>query len=172
MGNPSHCSTEELLAHLQSAVEEVFQTMLSTMITLIEPAGAQAEPRPALPGPGDAQRVQFEAVVEFRGPRNGAVVLQCTTEGALDIARGLLMLEAGTSVALAEVQDAIGECANMVTGSLKTRALDPYGTFSLGVPQFGAGVQPPGARKQSQLRFRMSEGCAAIEIWMEEPAAA
>ncbi len=171
MGNPTHCSTSELLAHLQSAVQDVFQTMLNTMVTLIEPAGCGNEPRAPLPDPGDAPRVQLEAVVAFHGPQNGAVVLQCTAEGATDIARGLLMLDAGTSIPLADVQDAIGECANMVAGSLKTRALDPYGEFKLGLPKFGAGAPHACARSAGQLRFRMSQGCAAIEIWMEEPAA-
>jgi len=170
MGNPTQCSAEELLLHLQSAVEEVFQTMLNTMVTLVESGSGEASPRPALPAASEAQRVQFEAVVEFHGPRNGAVVLQCTAEGAMDIARGLLMLDAGTIVPPSELQDAIGECTNMVTGSLKTRALDPYGVFSLGVPKFGSGPQSR-ARRTGQLRFRMSEGCAAIEIWIEEPAA-
>lgn len=171
MANPSQCSTEELLAHLQSAVEDVFQTMLNTMVTLIEPGAGEPEPKPALPGSCEAHQVQIEAVVEFRGPSNGAVVLQCTAEGATDIARGLLMLDAGSSVSLSEVRDAIGECANMVTGSLKMRAFDPYGKFTLGVPRFNEGHSLSRAQRAGQLRFRMSEGCAAIEIWMEEPAA-
>ncbi|MBK7641982.1 MAG: chemotaxis protein CheX [Planctomycetes bacterium] len=172
MGNPIHCSAEEMVAHLQSAVEDVFQTMLNTMITLIDAGCAEGAPRAALPSGGEPARVQFEAVVPFSGPRNGAVVLQCTAEGAMDIARGLLMLEAGCSVPLEEVQDAIGECANMVSGSLKTRALDPYGVFHLGVPQFGTSSADASRRSAGQLAFRMSEGCAAVEVWMEESAAA
>ena len=168
MDRQASCSSEELLEHLRCAVEEVFHTMLNTVVTLVTPSG-EGPAAPALPGI-EPHLVQAEAVVEFHGPRNGAVVLRCSAEGALDIARGLLMLDAGSSVPLADVRDAIGECANMVTGALKTRAFDPYGTFSLGVPRIGTHAANSGVDRAGQLVFRMSEGCAAIEIWLEEPS--
>ncbi len=173
MARPLNCSSEELLSHLQASVEDVFQTMLNTMVTVVEPAHGPSEPRSALPASGglDPVHVHVEAKVDFSGPQNGALILQCTAEGAMDIARGLLMLDSQTTVSLDEVKDAIGECANLVTGALKTRAFDPHGTFRLGVPQIATRSTRERQPDVGQLVFRMSEGCVAVEIWLEEPAA-
>lgn len=169
MARPLNCTSEELLGHLQASVEDVFQTMLNTLVTVVEPASG--EPRAALPATLEPERVHVEAKVEISGPQNGALLLQCSAEGAMDIARGLLMLEAGTTVSLDEVKDAIGECANLVTGALKTRAFDPHGTFRLGVPQIATRSTRDRQPDVGQLVFRMSEGCVSVEIWLDEPAA-
>lgn len=169
MARPLNCTSEELLGHLQASVEDVFQTMLNTMVTVVEPGCS--EPRAALPAGIDPGHVHVEAKVEFSGPQNGALLLQCTAEGAMDIARGLLMLDAGTSVSLEEVKDAIGECANLVSGALKTRAFDPHGTFRLGVPRIATSSTRDRQPDVGQLVFRMSEGCVAVEIWLDEPNA-
>lgn len=160
-GTLAECEVE-LLSHLEVAVKDVFTTMCPAMRELV----ASTDPHPVLDGVKPAEHVSIEAVVEFSGPAIGAVVLRCTPEAAADIARGLLMLGEGDTVELAEVRDALGECANMVTGALKTRALDPHGTFRLGVPKLDTRVNLPQPRRCGQLVFRVSQGAAAIEIWL------
>lgn len=166
-GTLAECEVE-LLGHLEIAVRDVFTTMCPAMSELV----ASAEPLSAVEGAGPVANVSIEAVVEFSGPATGAVVLRCTPEAAADIARGLLMLGEGDSVELAEVRDALGECANMVTGALKTRALDPHGSFRLSVPKLDTLVNLPEQRRCGRLVFQLSEGSASIEIWLAGAAAA
>lgn len=157
----------ELLAHLRGAVEDVFHTMLHSVVTVVERPRTSDEARAEVVAAVDPRRVQVEAVVEFHGPQSGALVLQCTAEGALDITRGLLMLDATAPATLAEVEDAIGECANMVTGALKTRAFDPHGSFRLSVPRIGTRPLNERTARAGRLVFRMCEGRLAIEIWLD-----
>ncbi|MBK7877311.1 MAG: chemotaxis protein CheX [Planctomycetes bacterium] len=156
-GSLTQCE-RELLGHLEAAVDKVFTTMLSTVCELVE--GTTAPHAPAL------SNVSIEAVVGFSGPAHGAVVLRCSPEGAADIARGLLMLGEGDTVELAEVRDALGECANMVTGALKTRALDPHGDFRLTVPTIDTCVSVPVPHHGGRLVYKLAQGSAAIEIWL------
>jgi len=166
-GTLAECEVE-LLGHLEVAVKDVFTTMCPAMSELV----ASVEPHPVLEGNRSTEHVSVEAVVEFSGPATGAVVLRCTPEAAADIARGLLMLGEGETVELSEVRDALGECANMVTGALKTRALDPHGEFRLSVPKLDTLVNLPAQRRCGRLVFELSEGSAAIEIWLAGTPAA
>lgn len=164
---------QEILQVLTECVDEVFTTMMATVAefvsTVDEPlAGQQELPVEEVEG---EKHVAFEAVVEFDGPAHGAVILRCTSDGAMDIARGLLMLGEGETVEVDEVKDALGECANMVSGSLKCKALDPNGEFTLGVPQIDARVEYDRSEHCGSLLYRLAEGCTAIEVWMQESEA-
>lgn len=156
-GSLTQCESE-LLGHLEAAVDKVFTTMLSTVCELVESTAPHASHA--------ISNVAIEAVVEFEGPARGAVVLRCSPEGAADIARGLLMLGEGDTVELAEVRDALGECANMVTGALKTRALDPHGNFRLTVPTIDTRVSVTAPHHGGRLVYKLAQGSAAIEIWL------
>ena len=156
-GTLTQCE-RELLGHLEHAVDKVFTTMLSTVCELVDD--------PSHPAVHGLANVAIEAVVEFEGPARGAVVLRCSPEGAADIARGLLMLGEGDAIELAEVRDALGKCANMVTGALKTRALDPHGNFRLTVPQIDTRVEVSAPHHGGRLVYKLSQGSAAIEIWL------
>lgn len=164
-GTLAQCD-DELLAHLERAVDEVFGTMLSHVVELVGPTRAAADER------GLAPNFALEAVVGFSGPAKGAVILRCTHEGAYDIARGLLMLGAGDTVEIAEVRDALGECANMVTGALKTRALDPHGEFRISLPTIDTKVDSGMPVACGRLVYRLAQGCAAVEIWIEDAPSA
>lgn len=155
---------EELLAHLEQAVDEVFGTMLSNVCELVGCTRTPADGKP------EAHNFALEAVVGFSGPAKGAVILRCTHEGAYDIARGLLMLGAGDTVEIAEVRDALGECANMVTGALKTRALDPHGDFRISLPRIDTKVDVGMPVACGQIVYRLAQGCAAVEIWIDDSA--
>lgn len=155
--------SEEILDQVKEAVEEVFTTMLNTVATLIERKGAAVEP-------GTAEAIDIEAVVEFQGSPSGAVVLRATAAGAADIARKLLMMEDDETIDLEEIEDALGECANMVTGALKTRALDPCGNFHLSTPTIATKVRVEHEHHTGSLVFEICEGSVAVEIWLSEAA--
>ncbi len=162
-------TSEVILEQMKIGVEEVFTTMLDTVAKLVERAdcshsnSGDAIPVSDLP-------VDIEAVVDFSGETSGSVVLRATANGALDIARKLLMMEDDEAVDLEEIEDAMGECANMVTGALKTRVLDPEGNFTLSVPRIDARVHVEHEHPAGGLVFELSEGPLAVEIWLSEKA--
>jgi len=154
----------ELLAALERAVDEVFTSMVCTFEAL---AGHGA---PVASGERRGPRESFdrEAVVEFRGSISGQVVFRCTASGAHDIARGLLMLDETTTLAVDEVNDALKECANMITGHVKTRVLDPLGSFDLSIP-FMQDVRTDGAGPTcGALVYRLQQGVVSVELWRRD----
>lgn len=151
---------EELLAVLKESADEVFNTMLATVAVLVESRTDRGDHLPA-------ETVDIEAIVDFSGLRNGAVVLSCTPEGAMDLTRDLLMLGADETVGLEEIKDALGECANMVCGLLKSKALDAVGHFQLGTPRIEAYENSSSSERCGTLVYRLSNGCVSIEIWMQ-----
>jgi len=133
-------SDEALLGSLEQAVDEVFATMIGACERRARVDGAELLERPSgaelelvLNG-GALLRVDREAVVEFRGALDGRVAIRANAACATAIARGLLMSDEGDPLALEEVNDALKECANMLTGWLKSHTLDPLGSFSMSVP--------------------------------------
>ncbi len=153
----------ELLAALERAVDEVFTSMICTFESLAEHAQAQT-------GSAGGTRSTFdrEAVVEFRGAISGQVVFRCTADGAHDIARGLLMLDDETTLAVDEINDALKECANMVTGHMKTRVLDPLGRYDLSVPFMkDVGTEVPGPACGA-LVYRLQQGWVSVELWRRD----
>ena len=156
---------EDLLPALIECANEVFGMMLSSVATLVHKSG------PAADVPVEEKledKVAFEATVAFHGCPSGAVLLRCTADGALDIARGLLMLDEGEEIEAEEVKDALGECANMLSGSLKSKVLDPNGEYTLGTPQIDAVVNPGPGEHQGSLIYRMESGSTALEVWTDE----
>ena len=160
---PTH---SDLLATLKEAIDDVFQLMVSG----IEARLSDSEPQPAAEEDADSSTGFIEAVVGFQGSLNGHVCLRCSHGGAEEIAKGLLMMEKTDAIAADELQDALGEYANMVAGALKTRALDPVeGGFQLGIPE----VRRPAsdAATDDQLVYQLENGAFTAEIWLA-PAAA
>ena len=155
---------------LEHAVAEVFSTMVGKFESLA--VGAEAVTA-ALPARG-LSHVHFdrEAVVEFRGVLEGHVTIRCNADGALDIARGLLMLDAGdASLSIEEINDALKECANMVTGHVKTRVLDPLGRCQLSVPFVNTVATSAAAARDRMLLYRLQQGVISVEIWRREASA-
>ncbi|MHC4263435.1 MAG: chemotaxis protein CheX [Planctomycetota bacterium] len=167
---------EELLSALQGAMQEVFTTMVFTICESAVHEVEGTDPRERTSGiavkdtDGDSVYTQFDidAEVEFHGEINGWVVLRCSAEGAMDIARGLLMLEEGEALDVAEAADAIGECANMVTGVVKTKMLDPQGDFVIGCPKINIEQGDRDGLRAGTLAYRLTRGVVAVEIWMED----
>ncbi len=90
----------------------------------------------------------------------------------MDIARGLLMVGEGESLDLEDVIDALGECANMVSGALKCKALDPFGEYTLGTPRIDNNITHDLPEHAGSLVYRLSQGAAAIAVWLSDSASA
>jgi CheY-specific phosphatase CheX len=164
-------TVEDLVEVLKESADEVFSTMLGMVGVLVEQhmTGDAGQPGEIRGTDSGETRSEFEAIVEFSGMRRGAVVLRAGHEGALDIARGLLMLGDEETVEVEEVMDALGECANMVSGSLKCKVLDPAGDFHLGTPRIGSHIVHDHDEHLGGLVYRLARGCTSVEVWMDEP---
>ena len=154
---------------LKDSVEEVFASFVLMFRTVSIESGMNITGD----GPGEPptdESVHTEAIVHFTGDQAGAVVLRCSTQGALVISRALLMLREDDEREEEEIADALGECANMVTGVLKTKALDPVGSFHLGLPEIRPAVSSAEHADHSQLIYELSGGLFKAEIWLDVPA--
>jgi len=123
--NPSPFSRDALCEALRDTLEGVFATMLAKPVCLSTVADGT---------PSTVHAGSIVANVALRGEQEGTVSLVCHPGAARTLAASLLMADEPSTLDEAEVLDAIGECANMVAGGLKTRVLDPLGTWALGTP--------------------------------------
>lgn len=169
---PSALQQEVLLATLQTCVNEVFAVMVSSFkdatVRNVEAVQPRTDAAIRYCEPGSAPRsvdVHKQVLIGFSGDASGRVVLRCSIDGAESIARGLLMMDASEVLELSAVDDALGECANMLAGSLKTKALDPVGKFQLGLPDFSD--PKPGGRMEGALVYRVAEGVMSVEVWLD-----
>lgn len=122
---PSPFSRDALCQALRETLEGVFATMLAKPVSL----STVVDGTPATVHAGS-----IVANVALRGDQEGIVSLVCHPGAARTLAASLLMADEPSALDEVEVLDAIGECANMVAGGLKTRVLDPLGAWALGTP--------------------------------------
>ncbi len=170
---PALPSDSELVDHLERAVVEVFATMIGECERVerldgalpSESASQTGRVQLALSaGATPAMTVEREAVVEFRGPLAGRVSLRAAEDCAASIARGLLMSAPDDPLSREDVDDALKECANMLTGWIKSQALDPLGAFTMSVPFIGAGRRGVVGSPSGALVYRTGGGLFAIEL--------
>ena len=88
-----------------------------------------------LPMPGGEPDDALSAWVEVVGPWTGAVVLTCGRSTAEELSRCLLAEHAPPVLAAEDIQDGLGELANVVGGNVK--AVLP-GPSVLGLPEVGS----------------------------------
>ncbi|MCV2490024.1 chemotaxis protein CheX [Geodermatophilus sp. YIM 151500] len=94
-----------------------------------------------VPLPGEPVTDPISSWVEIVGPWNGAVVLTCDRTTAEELARCLLREHAPDVLDPEDVDDALGELANVIGGNVK--AVLP-GPSVLGLPAVGAAPAPGG----------------------------
>jgi hypothetical protein len=88
-----------------------------------------------VPLPGDPVQDAISSWVEVLGPWNGSVVLTTARTTAEELARCLLKEHAPPVIDVEDVEDALGELANVVGGNVK--AVLP-GPSALGLPEVGS----------------------------------
>lgn len=168
---PTSLNRGQLLQTLQTCVDEVF----SLMVTSFESATMKSL---EVVNPRHAEEIRFhedsspqsvavhkQVVIGFDGDAKGQVVLRCSLETADSITRGLLMMDENDELELSAINDALGECANMLAGSLKTKALDPVGNFQLGLPDFSD--PNPQGEIEGALVYRVAKGIMSVEVWLD-----
>lgn len=112
------CMTEALLA----GTKEVFETMI--FMDLVE----CNDPERSVEGDS------LLGSITFKGNLEGCMGICCGTGCAKAIAANMLGSEPDEQISEEDICDAIGEVANMVMGSIKSRIQEPVGRIEVSIP--------------------------------------
>jgi chemotaxis protein CheX len=115
-------TTISLADSLLAGAKEVFETMI---FMSLEPCsdGAAVVADDGLLG-----------TITFKGSLEGCVGICCSLACAKSVAANMLGMEPGAELSESEVCDAIGEVANMIMGSFKTRIIESVGDVQVSIP--------------------------------------
>jgi chemotaxis protein CheX len=113
------CLNDAVLA----AAEEVFGTMI--FMEVKESAEQQRNV-----GEGDT----ILGLISFKGDLEGCLGIHCHLSCAKAIAQSMLGMAPSEELDKAEICDAIGEVANMVMGSIKTRLQETVANLDVSIP--------------------------------------
>ena len=149
---------------LRASVAQVVETIWTSTLALpAQPSGAPPAARPD-------QRT-FAGIVQITGAWDGAVAVQCGEGLARQAAITMLGL-APSEVALADIQDTLGELANMTGGNLKALLPEPC---VLGLPVVVEGVdfrlRLPGSQQLLQCAFESAGEPFTVTVLERVPAA-
>jgi chemotaxis protein CheX len=93
--------------------------------------------------------------ITFKGRLEGCLGIGCGQTCARAIAASMLGLEAGAALQPEDVNDAIGEIANMVLGAVKSRIQNDVGAIDVSIPSVVQG---------RALRNSLGEGVHQVKI--------
>jgi len=72
--------------------------------------------------------------ITFKGKLEGILSIYCSANCAKSIAANMLGMDVDDGISQEDINDAIGEVANMVMGSLKSRIQDTYANIDVSIP--------------------------------------
>ncbi len=102
------------------------------------------------------------ASVALHGNWSGLVTFTCPAAAAADVARAMLALPDGEEPTSEDVEDALGEVANVLGGNVK--ALLP-GAERLGLPRVGTGLVPVQAEPVCRIGIEWPGHVARVAVW-------
>ena len=126
------CLSEALLA----GAIEVFETMIFMDIRESTAQGQEAS-RESSSQDGAEQHLKgntFLGSITFTGDMEGCLGICCSVPCARAIAQNMLGMAQTDELGEAEITDAIGEVANMVMGSFKSRVQKTAGNLNVSIP--------------------------------------
>lgn len=150
--------TQDIVSAVQSAVSEVFSSML----------GIEVEPCPFIhDATGRRSTDGVMSFVSVAGSWAGSGLLSCSADFACRLCSMFLMTEA-THVD-PDVLDAVGEIANMVIGNFKTAAEANVGQLYLSIPTtiFGKsfGSKSLGSSEWIVMPFKCGDDTFEVWVW-------
>jgi chemotaxis protein CheX len=155
--------SQNIVAAIQTAVSEVFSTMLGVQV---EPC----ESRQDATGPRTTEGIM--SFVGLAGTWVGSGLISCHSSLACRLCSLFLMTES-TRVD-EEVQDAIGEIANMVIGNFKTAAESLVGPLTLSIPTtiYGQNFSSKslGCNEWTVMPFKIEGEMFEVWVWFAEAA--
>jgi chemotaxis protein CheX len=139
-------TTVSLKDVLLESAREVFETMV---FMALEECGTDSPsvPEPALLG-----------TITFKGRLEGCLGICCGQSCARAIAASMLGMASPEELAGNDVNDAIGEIANMVLGAVKARIQESVGTIEVSIPSVvrGRDLVSSLGDNSDQVRIRVS----------------
>ena len=117
------CMSEALLA----GAKEVFETMIFMDLCECNDPERNIE--------GDS----LLGTITFKGNLEGCLGICCSTGCVKAIAANMLGTEPGEQISEEDMCDAIGEIANMIMGSVKSRIEEPVGRIEVSIPSVVSG---------------------------------
>lgn len=134
------------------AAREVFETMIYMDVE------TNNEASPAIEGQS------LLGSITFKGCLEGCLAVCVSLSCAERIAKNMLGMEPEESLAIDETCDAIGEVANMVMGSIKTRLQDTYPTIEVSIPSVITGRELKNTLGDKAVK-------AMVSAWLDEQEA-
>ena len=125
------------------STKEVFETMVFMDLNEVEEE---------LPG---SSEVTLLGQITFTGNIEGCLSICCGLACAQTIAANMLCMESPDELSDEDTVDAIGEVANMVMGSVKTRIQDQAQNISISIPSVVQG---------RELYTRLSDGTVRVAV--------
>lgn len=148
---------ETLQADIAKITHDVFETMLGMAVERIEAAQA----------PSDT-KMMYTGLVTVSGSWSGAIMLACDAELARTIASMMFGTEASATTD-AEINDAMGEMANMIGGNFKSMIPPPV---TLSLPSVATGIKSvvrvPGCSEVGRYAFEFRAGEAQFTVCVLE----
>ena len=77
--------------------------------------------------------------ITFKGDFNGCLTICCSSDCARSIGINMLGMDSGEKISREDTYDALGEVANMVMGSVKTKIQKNTGNISVSIPMVMSG---------------------------------
>lgn len=115
-------TTVSLKDVLLDSAKEVFETMVFMALTESQEHG------PAM------EETSLLGSITFKGSLEGCLAISCGMTCARTIAANMLGMDTSEGLGETDVCDAIGELANMVMGTVKSRIQNDVGTIEVSIP--------------------------------------
>ncbi len=136
-------TTASLKDVVLDSAREVFETMV--FMALAESSG-NAPP---------IEEMALLGSITFKGSLEGCLTICCDLTCARTIAANMLGMDAGEELGEPDICDAIGELANMVMGTVKSKIQNDVGTIEVSIPSVVRG---------RELKNRMGEGAGSVKV--------
>ena len=150
----------DLELFVTTAVEDVFDTMLSMDVSKISPDEVETNGYPQIVG-----------TVSVAGSIMGNVNVHLNNKFAKLITAAMLGMTVEDIDSDEEVHDVIGEVCNMVGGNLKSRLCDAGFVCELSIPSITAGsdfrIESKGWQRHERYGFQNQEDSALVEVFMK-----
>lgn len=136
-------TTISLKDALLSGAQEVFETMVFMALEEVDDAADCCED------------VSLLGTITFKGSLEGCLGLRFSSECARTIAANMLGTDPSGDLDENDVNDAIGEVANMVMGAIKSRVQDEIGSMEVSIPSVVQG---------REMRYSLGETASEIVV--------
>jgi chemotaxis protein CheX len=148
--------SEDVIGRLLAATEEVFETMVFKPLV----------PRPPMDSRATLPPANIVATIAFAGHRRGLVSFRSSLDAARDIVSS--MLGEKTEIVNRDMPDALGEIANMIAGSFRTKlaAIEPASAIAIPSVTIGSdfSTRYSGNIKRVVCPFRMGDESIYVEL--------